>query len=54
MSGPAQDSLRHHYHELTDLADALAGRRQLHVAARESQDGIVFAQDCRGQVRPQL
>ena len=31
-----------HYHELTDLADALAGVVNAHVAAREWQDGIVF------------
>jgi len=31
-----------HYHELTDLADALPGVVNAHVAAREWQDGIVF------------
>jgi DNA mismatch repair protein MutS len=31
-----------HYHELTDLADALPGIVNAHVAAREWQDGIVF------------
>ena len=31
-----------HYHELTDLADALPGVINAHVAAREWQDGIVF------------
>jgi DNA mismatch repair protein MutS len=31
-----------HYHELTDLADALPGVVNQHVAAREWQDGIVF------------
>ena len=31
-----------HYHELTDLADALPGVVNNHVAAREWQDGIVF------------
>jgi len=31
-----------HYHELTDLADAVAGVVNLHVAAREFKDEIVF------------
>jgi DNA mismatch repair protein MutS len=31
-----------HYHELTDLADALPGVANAHVAAREWQDEIVF------------
>ncbi len=31
-----------HYHELTDLADALPGIQNAHVAARERQDSIVF------------
>jgi DNA mismatch repair protein MutS len=31
-----------HYHELTDLADALPGVMNAHVAAREWKDGIVF------------
>jgi DNA mismatch repair protein MutS len=31
-----------HYHELTDLADALSGVVNAHVAAREWQDDIVF------------
>ena len=31
-----------HYHELTDLADALPGVVNFHVAAREWQDDIVF------------
>ena len=31
-----------HYHELTDLADALPGVKNAHVAAREWQDDIVF------------
>ena len=31
-----------HYHELTDLADALAGVVNAHVAAREYKDKIVF------------
>jgi DNA mismatch repair protein MutS len=31
-----------HYHELTDLADALPGVINAHVAAREWQDDIVF------------
>jgi DNA mismatch repair protein MutS len=31
-----------HYHELTDLADALPGIVNLHVAAREYRDEIVF------------
>ena len=31
-----------HYHELTDLADALPRRRQRHVAAREWKDDIIF------------
>jgi DNA mismatch repair protein MutS len=31
-----------HYHELTDLADALPGIVNAHVAAREWKDGIVF------------
>ena len=31
-----------HYHELTDLADALPGVVNAHVSAREWQDGIVF------------
>jgi DNA mismatch repair protein MutS len=31
-----------HYHELTDLADALPGVVNAHVAAREWQDDIVF------------
>ena len=31
-----------HYHELTDLADALAGVVNAHVAAREWKDDIVF------------
>ncbi|HUF46162.1 MAG TPA: DNA mismatch repair protein MutS [Vicinamibacterales bacterium] len=31
-----------HYHELTDLADALAGVVNCHVAAREFNDDIVF------------
>ena len=31
-----------HYHELTDLADALPGVVNAHVAAREWQDSIVF------------
>ena len=31
-----------HYHELTDLAERLAGRGQLNVAVREWQDTIVF------------
>jgi DNA mismatch repair protein MutS len=31
-----------HYHELTDLADALPGVVNAHVAAREWKDGIVF------------
>jgi DNA mismatch repair protein MutS len=31
-----------HYHELTDLADALHGVVNAHVAAREWQDDIVF------------
>jgi DNA mismatch repair protein MutS len=31
-----------HYHELTDLADAIAGVVNLHVAAREFKDEIVF------------
>jgi DNA mismatch repair protein MutS len=31
-----------HYHELTDLADALAGVVNFHVAAREYKDDIVF------------
>jgi DNA mismatch repair protein MutS len=31
-----------HYHELTDLADALPGVVNAHVAAREWQDNIVF------------
>ncbi len=31
-----------HYHELTDLADALPGVVNCHVAAREWQDDIVF------------
>ena len=31
-----------HYHELTDLADALPGVANAHVAAREWQDDIVF------------
>jgi DNA mismatch repair protein MutS len=31
-----------HYHELTDLADAVAGVVNCHVAAREYRDDIVF------------
>jgi DNA mismatch repair protein MutS len=31
-----------HYHELTDLADGLAGVVNYHVAAREYKDDIVF------------
>ncbi|NQW03747.1 MAG: DNA mismatch repair protein MutS, partial [Acidobacteria bacterium] len=31
-----------HYHELTDLADALPGVANFHVAAREFKDDIVF------------
>jgi DNA mismatch repair protein MutS len=31
-----------HYHELTDLADALGGVVNFHVAAREWQDDIIF------------
>jgi DNA mismatch repair protein MutS len=31
-----------HYHELTDLADALPGVVNAHVAAREWQDNIIF------------
>jgi DNA mismatch repair protein MutS len=31
-----------HYHELTDLADSLAGVVNLHVAAREFKDNIIF------------
>jgi DNA mismatch repair protein MutS len=31
-----------HYHELTDLADALSGVVNFHVAAREFKDDIVF------------
>jgi DNA mismatch repair protein MutS len=31
-----------HYHELTDLADATPGVVNLHVAAREWKDGIIF------------
>ena len=31
-----------HYHELTDLADALPGVVNLHVAAREFKDDIIF------------
>jgi DNA mismatch repair protein MutS len=31
-----------HYHELTDLADALAGVANYHVAAREFRDDIIF------------
>ena len=31
-----------HYHELTDLADALPGVVNFHVAAREFKDDIVF------------
>src|SRR5207253_661515 len=31
-----------HYHELTDLADALPGIVNYHVSAREWQDDIVF------------
>jgi DNA mismatch repair protein MutS len=31
-----------HYHELTDLADAVAGVTNAHVAAREFKDDIVF------------
>jgi DNA mismatch repair protein MutS len=31
-----------HYHELTDLADAIAGVVNAHVAAREWKDGIIF------------
>jgi DNA mismatch repair protein MutS len=31
-----------HYHELTDLADSIAGVVNAHVAAREWKDGIVF------------
>ena len=31
-----------HYHELTDLADALPGVVNAHVAAREWKDGIIF------------
>jgi DNA mismatch repair protein MutS len=31
-----------HYHELTDLADAMPGVVNAHVSAREWQDGIVF------------
>jgi DNA mismatch repair protein MutS len=31
-----------HYHELTDLADGIAGVVNFHVAAREFQDEIVF------------
>jgi len=31
-----------HYHELTDLADAIAGVVNLHVAAREFKDEIIF------------
>lgn len=31
-----------HYHELTELAEGLAGVRNLHVSVRESNDGIIF------------
>ena len=31
-----------HYHELTDLADSLAGVVNFHVAVREWHDDIVF------------
>ena len=50
-----QDALRHPLPRADRPGRCSAGRRQLPLAARESQDGIVFfAQDCRGQVRPQL
>ena len=34
-----------HYHELTDLADALPGVVNAHVAAREWKDDIIFEED---------
>ena len=44
-----------HYHELTDLADALPGVVNAHVAAREWQDDIVFLHKIvPGTVRSEL
>ncbi len=44
-----------HYHELTDLADALPSVVNYHVAAREFKDDIVFLHKIiPGPIRPQL
>ena len=44
-----------HYHELTELAEQLAGVRNLHVSVKEAGDQIIFLRKVEpGSRRPQL